>query len=62
MHLKSVFLVWLSSAIAFSAAQGISAADVWQETTFKDFADGAFGDGGANMYVSAKGSIEAVNR
>jgi len=39
-----------------------AAADTWKETTFQDFADGTFGDSGANMYVSAKGRIEAVNR
>lgn len=36
--------------------------EVWRESTFDDFADGTFGDAGANIYVSAKGRIQTVNR
>src|SRR5688572_12698004 len=34
----------------------------WRENTFQDFMTGRFGDGGANTYVSARGTIELVNR
>ena len=35
---------------------------VWTEASFKDFADGTFGDAGANMYVSARGRVQTINR
>ena len=35
---------------------------IWKESTFEDFADGRFGDGGANLYVSRQGRIQTVNR
>jgi len=36
--------------------------NVWRESTFSDFRDGSFNDGGANVYVSAQGRIQTVNR
>jgi len=39
----------------------INAQAIWREDTFDDFADGIFDDGGANMYVSAKGTIRMIN-
>ena len=36
--------------------------EVWQESTFEDFVDGTFDDGGANMYVSRNGRIQTINR
>lgn len=35
---------------------------IWRQNSLKDFASGSFGDGGANTYVSAKGTIQLVNR
>jgi len=52
----------LSFTACILGAAGVCAGEVWREATFADFADGAFGDAGANMYVSAKGRIQAVNR
>ena len=34
----------------------------WIETTFEDFSDGTFGDGGANLYVSAQGTVQTIHR
>jgi hypothetical protein len=39
-----------------------SAVETWRESTFEDFRDGTFGDGGVNTYVSAKGRIQTVYR
>ncbi|MHC4706708.1 MAG: FG-GAP repeat domain-containing protein, partial [Planctomycetota bacterium] len=39
-----------------------SAVELWRESTFEDFRDGTFGDGGVNTYVSAKGRIQTVYR
>jgi hypothetical protein len=39
-----------------------SAVEIWRESTFEDFCDGTFGDGGVNTYVSAKGRIQTVYR
>ena len=38
------------------------AGELWRESTFEDFRDGTFGDGGVNTYVSAKGRIQTVYR
>jgi hypothetical protein len=35
---------------------------LWHEHTFADFSDGSFDDAGANMYVSAKGRVQMINR
>jgi hypothetical protein len=35
---------------------------VWIESSYADFADGTFNDAGANMYVSAQGRIQMINR
>ncbi len=40
----------------------IQAQSVWRENSYADFIDGTFDDAGANMYVSHKGRIQAVNR
>ena len=39
-----------------------SAARVWIEDTFEDFADGSFDDGGAQYYVTGAGDIRAINQ
>ncbi|VAX21021.1 hypothetical protein MNBD_IGNAVI01-402 [hydrothermal vent metagenome] len=40
----------------------MNAQSVWREESFDDFIDGSFDDGGANMYVSHNGKIQAINR
>ena len=49
-----------ASLLLFAQAQ--KPQTVWRQNSFKDFVTGSFGDGGANTYVSAKGTIELVNR
>jgi len=41
---------------------GLNGQEVWEETTFNDFQDGTFDDAGANMYVSAGGRMQTINR
>jgi hypothetical protein len=31
--------------------------EFWTESTYEDFADGTFGNGGQNLYVSRKGVL-----
>ncbi len=38
------------------------AASVWTEDSFEDFRDGTFLDAGSNIYVSARGRIQIINR
>jgi len=45
--------------LAGSAAVG---QQVWRESSYEDFRDGTFNDGGANMYVSAQGRMQTINR
>ena len=48
--------------IFFTLTLQVPGNDVWRESSFEDFADGSFGDGGANTYVSRKGRIQLINR
>jgi hypothetical protein len=43
-------------------ADSNGAAEVWTQSSFRDFIQGRFGDGGNNTYVSAKGRLQLVNR
>jgi len=54
---KIVVVLTLCSCVC-----SVCAADTWRESTFEDFRDGTFGDGGVNTYVSAKGRIQTVYR
>lgn len=56
-------LVWLALTLSVSllSADGQPRL-IWRQNSFKDFAAGSFGDGGANTYVSARGVIQLVNR
>ena len=60
--MKNISIVLLSIIFIFARVDGISGAEIWREDSFADFADGTFGDGGANTYVSAAGRIQTVNR
>ncbi len=41
---------------------GVALAEVWTETNFRDFADGVFSDGGANIYVTKDGSLRLIGQ
>jgi hypothetical protein len=43
----------------FSIASGQT---IWTEDSFKDFRDGTFLDAGSNLYVSAQGRMQIINR
>jgi hypothetical protein len=52
----STFLfLFILSPIAFGQT-------IWTENSFEDFRDGSFLDAGSNLYVSAKGRIQIINR
>ena len=51
-------LIW---PILLTLAFQVQANNVWKESSFEDFADGSFGDGGANTYVSYKGRVQLIN-
>jgi len=53
ISLAVITLIWTVPA---------SAVEMWRETTFEDFRDGTFGDGGVNTYVSARGRIQTIYR
>src|SRR3982751_2138467 len=56
-------LMMLASPRARVAAQeGAPTTDVWKQEGFREFAQGRFGDGGANTYVSHRGRIQTINR
>lgn len=46
----------------FTASALLSQTTVWRESSFEDFRDGTFGDGGVNTYVSANGRIQTIYR
>ena len=47
---------------AMAAVTSAESAESWVEGTFEDFRDGTFLDGGSNLYVSAKGRMQIINR
>ncbi len=49
----------LAACVLFSV---VTASADWTESSFKDFVDGTFDDGGVNCYVSAAGRIQLINR
>lgn len=48
--------------VIFMAATTYALGETWEERGFQDFIDGSFNDSGANMFVTAKGSIQMANR
>ena len=52
----------LTFLLLLSISAGAKEQTVWRENSFQDFVTGKLGDGGANTYVSARGSIQIVNR
>jgi hypothetical protein len=58
-----LFTAVLSGAAlaAASAAETASAAKIWKTGGFVDRIDGTLGDGGANIYVAADGSVRLIN-
>ena len=55
-------LIVVLALSVISAAQTRPGEKVWVQTTFEDFSRGRLVDGGNNLYVSRKGSLETVNR
>ena len=55
-------MVGLSVSLLFLAWAWSARASTWVESSFADFRDGEFLDGGTNLYVSARGRIQMINR
>jgi len=51
----SIFLIILTLNAAAIAAE-------WTETSFKDFADGTYSDGGTNIYTTADGTLKIIGQ
>src|SRR5688572_25859584 len=49
-------------ALLLITMAGSMRAGEWTQSSFKDFAGGQFLDAGSNLYVSAKGRIQIINR
>jgi len=49
----TIILAWPQIAVGEST---------WTENSFEDFRDGTFTDGGSNLYVSAQGRLQLINR
>ena len=52
----------MAAIIILVSVAVLQAQKVWKQDSYKDFIKGTFDDGGANMYVSHKGRIQAINR
>jgi hypothetical protein len=50
-----VFLLIILNSTAFAQS-------IWKENSFEDFIDGQFLDAGSNLYVSASGRMQIINR
>src|SRR2546430_17539512 len=51
----------VSVAVPTRAAEAGTALKIWRTGTFMDRVDGALGDGGANTYVAADGTVRLIN-
>ncbi len=60
-HHHPCSLVCLLLLLAYLATTS-GAGEVWTENSFADFIDGSFLDGGSNLYVSAAGRLQMINR
>ena len=59
---KRTIHITLSLFAVMAASTTTPAANTWTEDSFSDFHDGQFMDGGSNLYVSAKGRLQIINR
>jgi hypothetical protein len=57
--LRAPLIAFLTATTASLSAES---APSWVEDTFEDFRDGTFLDGGSNLYVSARGRVQIINR
>jgi len=55
-------MTYLLVLAAWAVCLSPAAATTWTENSFADFRDGQFMDGGSNLYVSAKGRLQIINR
>ena len=53
--------LWIGSAIIVLTGTA-HAEESWIETSFTDFSDGLFSDGGRNVYATASGTVETILR
>lgn len=61
MNNQSVLTIALGLTV-WCVAVMPATATTWTENSFADFRDGQFMDGGSNLYVSAKGRLQIINR
>lgn len=60
--MNQVYVIILTLLLSLSWISVAMTEEVWRENSFRDFSDGTMGDAGANLYISAKGRIQTVNR
>ena len=57
---------WFGVTGAAAAAAAVLALQprpvIWRQASFAEFRRGTLEDGGANVYISARGAVELVNR
>jgi len=56
---RALLIALLTATIATLSAESVES---WIEDNFESFRDGTFLDGGSNLYVSAKGRVQIINR
>jgi hypothetical protein len=64
-NIRCIWLLRLSLAVVLTnlvSAQTSNTEKAWVQTSFEDFSRGRLVDGGNNLYISRRGSIETVNR
>ena len=60
--ISSFVLLGSLIALPFACAVAFAALVIWIRHSHADFAHGSFDDAGANMYVSASGRMQVINR
>src|SRR2546430_664650 len=54
--------VQLAAIVVVLALRGVSSGGEWTTASFEDFRKGQFFDAGSNLYVSAHGRMQMINR
>src|SRR5262245_3819178 len=55
-------LAFVTATLWLLSEQREPALQQWNQTTFLEFSEGTAGDGGANTYIAADGSIRLINQ
>lgn len=61
-NMRPAIVCLISALLAMNVGRTTLLAETWKQSGFAEFSKGRFEDGGSNIYVSARGRIQLINR